>query len=78
MAVRGSVRRAAFRRQTEPFSDRSQPRSGGEPSGEMIENGTCYPRRGLPREGATAIGCFTGFITRGPMLARRILEAGAR
>jgi dihydroorotate dehydrogenase len=28
----------------------------------------------LLREGATAIGCFTGFITRGPMLARRILE----
>ena len=26
-------------------------------------------------EGATAIGCFTGFITRGPMLARRILDA---
>jgi dihydroorotate dehydrogenase len=36
----------------------------------------------LLREGATAIGCFTGFITRGPLLARRILEgilaAGAR
>ncbi len=36
----------------------------------------------LLREGATAIGCFTGFVTRGPMLARRILEgllaAGAR
>ena len=36
----------------------------------------------LLREGARAIGCFTGFITRGPMLARRILEgalhAGAR
>jgi dihydroorotate dehydrogenase len=29
----------------------------------------------LLREGATAVGCFTGFITRGPMLARRILEA---
>jgi dihydroorotate dehydrogenase len=29
----------------------------------------------LLREGATAIGCFTGFITRGPALARRILEA---
>lgn len=29
----------------------------------------------LLREGATAIGCFTGFITRGPMLARRILNA---
>ena len=29
----------------------------------------------LLREGATAIGCFTGFITRGPMLARRILES---
>jgi dihydroorotate dehydrogenase len=28
----------------------------------------------LLREGATAIGCFTGFITRGPMLARRLLE----
>ena len=28
----------------------------------------------LLREGATAIGCFTGFITRGPLLARRILE----
>ena len=28
----------------------------------------------LLREGATAIGCFTGFITRGPTLARRILE----
>ena len=28
----------------------------------------------LLRAGATAIGCFTGFITRGPMLARRILE----
>ena len=26
-------------------------------------------------EGATAVGLFTGFITRGPMLARRILEA---
>ena len=25
--------------------------------------------------GATALGYFTGFITRGPMLARRILEA---
>jgi dihydroorotate dehydrogenase len=36
----------------------------------------------LLREGATAIGCFTGFITRGPLLARRILEgilaSGAR
>jgi dihydroorotate dehydrogenase len=36
----------------------------------------------LLREGATAIGCFTGFITQGPMLARRVLEgilvAGAR
>jgi dihydroorotate dehydrogenase len=36
----------------------------------------------LLREGANAIGCFTGFITRGPLLARRILEgvlkAGAR
>ena len=36
----------------------------------------------LLREGARAIACFTGFITRGPMLARRILEgilaAGAR
>ena len=29
----------------------------------------------LLREGATAVGCFTGFITRGPGLARRILEA---
>jgi len=29
----------------------------------------------LLREGATAIGCFTGFITRGPTLARRILDA---
>jgi dihydroorotate dehydrogenase len=29
----------------------------------------------LLRDGATAVGCFTGFITRGPMLARRILEA---
>jgi dihydroorotate dehydrogenase len=28
----------------------------------------------LMREGATAIGYFTGFITRGPMLARQILE----
>ena len=28
----------------------------------------------LLRAGATAIGCFTGFITRGPMLARRLLE----
>jgi dihydroorotate dehydrogenase len=28
----------------------------------------------LLREGATAVGCFTGFITRGPLLARRILE----
>jgi dihydroorotate dehydrogenase len=28
----------------------------------------------LLREGATAIGCFTGFVTRGPLLARRILE----
>ena len=26
-------------------------------------------------EGTTAIGCFTGFITQGPMLARRILDA---
>jgi dihydroorotate dehydrogenase len=26
-------------------------------------------------EGATAIACFTGFITQGPMLARRILDA---
>lgn len=29
----------------------------------------------LLREGATAIGCFTGFITHGPMLAHRLLEA---
>jgi len=29
----------------------------------------------LLRAGATAIGCFTGFITRGPMLARAILQA---
>ena len=29
----------------------------------------------LLREGATAVSCFTGFITRGPMLGRRILEA---
>jgi dihydroorotate dehydrogenase len=29
----------------------------------------------LLREGATAVGYFTGFITQGPMLARRILEA---
>src|SRR5499426_513191 len=29
----------------------------------------------LLREGATAIGCFTGFITRGPTLACRILDA---
>jgi dihydroorotate dehydrogenase len=29
----------------------------------------------LLREGATAIGYFTGFITRGPTLARRMLEA---
>jgi dihydroorotate dehydrogenase len=29
----------------------------------------------LLREGATAVGCFTGFITQGPALARRILEA---
>jgi len=28
----------------------------------------------LLREGATAVGCFTGFVTRGPRLARRILE----
>jgi dihydroorotate dehydrogenase len=28
----------------------------------------------LMREGATAIGYFTAFVTRGPMLARRILE----
>jgi dihydroorotate dehydrogenase len=28
----------------------------------------------LLREGATAVGYFTGFITRGPILARRILE----
>jgi dihydroorotate dehydrogenase len=28
----------------------------------------------LMREGATAIGYFTGFITRGPILARQILE----
>jgi dihydroorotate dehydrogenase len=26
-------------------------------------------------EGATAVGYFTGFVTRGPMLARQILEA---
>jgi len=26
-------------------------------------------------EGATAVGYFTGFITRGPILARRILDA---
>lgn len=29
----------------------------------------------LLHEGATAVSCFTGFITRGPMLARRMLEA---
>jgi len=29
----------------------------------------------LLREGARAIGYFTGFVTRGPILARRILEA---
>jgi dihydroorotate dehydrogenase len=29
----------------------------------------------LLREGATAVGYFTGFITQGPMLARRILES---
>src|SRR5258705_11272544 len=29
----------------------------------------------LLREGATAIGCFTGFITHGPTLARAILQA---
>jgi dihydroorotate dehydrogenase len=28
----------------------------------------------LLREGATAIGCFTGFVTRGPRLARQLLE----
>jgi dihydroorotate dehydrogenase len=28
----------------------------------------------LLREGATAVGYFTGFITRGPLLARRILD----
>jgi dihydroorotate dehydrogenase len=27
------------------------------------------------RAGARAVGYFTGFITRGPILARRILEA---
>jgi dihydroorotate dehydrogenase len=26
------------------------------------------------REGATAVGYFTAFVTRGPLLARRILE----
>jgi dihydroorotate dehydrogenase len=30
--------------------------------------------RALLDEGATAVGYFTGFITRGPLLARRILE----
>jgi dihydroorotate dehydrogenase len=30
--------------------------------------------RALLDEGATAIGYFTGFITRGPLLAREILE----
>jgi len=30
--------------------------------------------RQLLREGATAVGYFTGFITRGPILAREILE----
>ena len=29
----------------------------------------------LLREGATAVGIFTGFITRGPILVRRILDA---
>jgi dihydroorotate dehydrogenase len=29
----------------------------------------------LLREGATAVGYFTGFVTRGPILARRILDA---
>ncbi len=28
----------------------------------------------LLREGATAVGYFTAFVTRGPLLARRILE----
>jgi dihydroorotate dehydrogenase len=28
----------------------------------------------LLTEGATAVGYFTGFVTRGPLLARRILE----
>jgi len=31
--------------------------------------------RRLLREGATAVGYFTGFITRGPILAREILES---
>jgi dihydroorotate dehydrogenase len=31
--------------------------------------------RALLDAGATAVGYFTGFITRGPLLARRILEA---
>jgi dihydroorotate dehydrogenase len=30
--------------------------------------------RALLDAGATAVGYFTGFITRGPLLARRILD----
>jgi ATP-binding cassette subfamily F protein uup len=37
-AVRGSARGAVPGRRAEPFSDRNQPRSGGEPSPSMIED----------------------------------------
>jgi ABC transport system ATP-binding/permease protein len=38
-AVRGSARGAVLGRRTKPFSDRNQPRSGGEPSPSMNEDG---------------------------------------
>jgi sarcosine oxidase subunit alpha len=46
VAVRGSVRRAALGLRAEPFSDRNEPRSGGEPSPSMV-----VAVRGEPRSG---------------------------
>jgi dihydroorotate dehydrogenase len=55
---------------------RTRARFGGEI--EIIATGGVdSPEKALQllREGANAVGCFTGFVTRGPILARQILEA---
>jgi len=56
---------------------RTRARFGGDDLQIIATGGVDAPDKALAllREGATAIGCFTGFITRGPMLARHILDA---